>query len=457
MSSSPSVLFVVLDSARLDRVSVYGHDRETTPVLEDLASTGTRFDNAFTPAPWTLPSHSSMFTGLFPSEHGVTNGFTDRDLGLPSDVDTIAETLSASGYRTAGFSNNPWVGQLSGLNRGFEEFVEWDLEVSASGGAPIHTSRDRFYDRIHTALGHAARQPVFLLKRRFFTERLIERAERWLEHAIDGPQPSFTFLNLMEAHSPYFPPGRAFRELGLDAPGPVEPRLLNTTLLAYTMGQTDLSEAKRRRVLEFYDASLRYEDEMLGELFSLLRSRDVFDDFLVVVCADHGKTLGEFDRDATPSHYLRDVNLNVPLVIKAPGQSEPREVSTPFELVRLHDVITSGHRQPVTTYLPADHRAMAEEHLPHTGTESTDVTRWRIIADPGYKYARSEDGREVVFVRDGLDETVLDVDDTLLRMMRRGLTDREETLDVSTREAGEAETALGDSTEAHLRDLGYLG
>ena len=132
MADRRDVLFVVLDSMRLDRVSAYGYERETTPALDRLATGATRYTRAYTAAPWTLPSHCSMFTGLFPTEHGVTNGFGDATPRLPDSVTTLTERLAEDGYRTAGFSNNPWVGQLSGLDRGFDEFVEDRCRVGGS-------------------------------------------------------------------------------------------------------------------------------------------------------------------------------------------------------------------------------------------------------------------------------------------------------------------------------------
>lgn len=206
--TDPDVLFVVLDSLRTDRVSTYGHDRETSPTIDRLAKDATVYDHAYTPAPWTLPSHCSMFTGRYPSEHGVTNGFTDRSIRLPEGFPTVAERLSQRGYRTAGFSNNPWVGQLSGLDRGFDEYVEWDLEISQSASADAHRSRDALLSRTHSAVGLAASQPLVLLKRRFFTANLVERAKRWFDGA---DAPTFAFMNLMEAHGPYYPPDEAFR------------------------------------------------------------------------------------------------------------------------------------------------------------------------------------------------------------------------------------------------------
>lgn len=306
MTDQPHVLFLVLDSARTDRISAYGHDRETTPNLDELTDEAVSFDNAFAPAPWTLPSHWSMFTGLYPSEHGVTNGFTDSGLPRPGGVTTVPERLSERGYGTAGFSNNPWVGQLSGLDSGFDDFVEWDLEISRSRAEPARR-RDAVYARLHWLLGRAANQPQALIKRRFFTANLAERAtKRFVETAGSG-QPAFTFINLMEAHSPYYPPRRAFKQLGLSPPGPLEPRLLNSRLLAYVLGKAALPPSRRERVLEFYDASLRFQDEMVGTMIGTLRDENLFEETLLVVCSDHGKTLGEYDRGDVPPHYLRDI------------------------------------------------------------------------------------------------------------------------------------------------------
>lgn len=288
---SPDILFLILDSMRKDRVSCYGHDRETTPTLDEVASTATQYDNAYTPTPWTLPSHCSMFTGLMPSEHGITNGFKDGDLRLSSELPTLAERLSESGYRTAGFSNNPWVGNLSGLDRGFDEYVEWDLQITRRDETAIHDRVDELCSKAHWFVGHAARRPAFLLKRPYFTSSLVDRAKRWLTTTADDDAPTFTFLNLMEAHSPYFPPDEAFEALGLDTPGPIEPRVLNTKLLAYVFGSMELDPEQRERVMEYYDACLRYQDRKVAELFRTLKDQNAFDDTLVVVCSDHGRRL----------------------------------------------------------------------------------------------------------------------------------------------------------------------
>ncbi|MFW6152735.1 MAG: sulfatase [Halobacteriota archaeon] len=446
----PDVLFVVLDSVRVDRVSTYGHARATTPNLDDFAEHATVFERAFAPAPWTLPSHTSLFTGMAPTEHGVTNWFVDRPNGLPEDLEPLASTLASRGYRTAGFSNNPWVGSLSGLDRGFDEFVEWDLEISRRGDVDPHDRLDRLRSRFHSLLGLMNRQPIFLLKRRYFTAHLVERAIEWLRATATDDRPTFTFLNLMEAHSPYFPPRSSFRELGLTSPGPTEPRLLNTRLLAYVMGHADLSAAQRERVLEYYDASLRFQDGKVATLLEALRATGRFDNTLIVLCSDHGKNLGDIDYNAIPPHYTRTVNTAVPLVIKAPGQQVGRREQAPAELARLHGVITDGYDTPAAT-VTTDGFALVEEYSPHTGRERESTTAWRVLTDGEFTYVRSEDGQSFLF----RDESDVPDDSSLRRWLDEALDERLERLQPAA-EGDTTSAEIDGVLEGQLRDLGYL-
>jgi choline-sulfatase len=447
------VLFVVLDSVRRDRVSAYGHDRTTTPALDRLATEATLFENAYAPAPWTLPSHCSMFTGLFPSEHGVTNGFSDRSLRLPESIETLTERLSADGYRTAGFSNNPWVGALSGIDRGFDEYVEWDLEIGVDGDTDISTARDRLYSAAHGLLAQAARQPVFLLKRRVFTSNLVDRATRWLRATAGDEQPAFTFLNLMEAHSPYFPPKDAFEALDLSPPGPVEPRLLNTKLLAYVLGRSDLPPERRERVLEFYDASLRYQDRKLDQLLSTLKETGRYDDTLVVIASDHGKNLGDHDRDGTPPHSSLGVNTNVPLIVKRPGQEAPERVSDPASLTGIFDLATDPELSP-TAALCGQEGALVEDYVPHTGRASEPTTRWRVLADGTHRYVRAEDGREFLLGPDG--RRLSGDQESLRNRFSEAMERRVETLSKRGDETQSDPEDLSRGIESQLEDLGYL-
>lgn len=454
------VLFIVLDSTRRDRVSAYGHDRETTPTFDALAAKATLYEHAFTPAPWTLPSHAAMFTGLYPTEHGVTNGFTDRSLQVSTEHPTLAQHLKTRGYRTAGFSNNPWVGKLSDLNRGFDEYVEWDLEVTKTEEPAFHGRRGALLSRAHTTLGYAARQPLALLKRRFFTATLVDRAQRWL--TLEDERPTFTFMNLMEAHSPYYPPKSAFRTLGLARPGPFEARALNTHLLAHTAGKRDLTGNRRERTLDYYDASLRYQDGELAAVLASLKQAGRYDDTLIIIAADHGKTIGEFDRTEVPTHYVRDVNTAVPLLIKYPGQTEGERVDDPVSLVDLFDLIV-GVTTP-ESFPAEDGVAMVQDSVPHTARASTVTTGWTVVTTGRAKLAQTDAGEEFFFVGSGPDERLveaIEVDPATVRLLRTALDDRVAKLRVDEVEdeeeaAAAANGGLDRNVQGQLKDLGYL-
>lgn len=456
----PNVLFLILDSLRTDRVSSYNHDRETTPHLDRFATSATRYTNAYTPAPWTLPTHTSLFTGLFPSEHGVTNVFGDGGSRLSDEVPTLAESLQLSGYRTAGFSNNPWVGKTSGLDRGFEDYVEWNLEIRRESDPAIHSRVDRVTSRLHSVLGHAARQPVYVLKRPFFTDSLTRRAKSWIQNTSADDRPWFCFMNLMEAHSPYFPRKWAFQELGLEPPTPIEPRVLNMKLLANVAGKTDLEAATRRRVMEFYDASVRYQDRKVGELLDVLRTCDAFDNTLIVICSDHGKTLGEFDRNGTPPHYVRDVNTRVPLFVKAPHQTNGRVSESPVELVSTHYYILDGGTAALGSYQPSSDYALFEDFIPHTGRAAPDegVRHWRGLGTADGKFVRNDNDETFLFEGKGLDERpVAGPNGSGDGTLADALSKRVGALEQSPSAAKQQDvTSLEDDVQAQLKDLGYL-
>ena len=123
-ANSPNVLLIVLDTVRADHLSLYGYERSTTPVLERLAKRGIRFDEARATAPWTLPSHASMFTGRWPHELGE-----EWMTPIRGNFPTLAEYLGNHGYATAGFvANVGYCSQETGLARGFTHYEDYVLE-----------------------------------------------------------------------------------------------------------------------------------------------------------------------------------------------------------------------------------------------------------------------------------------------------------------------------------------
>ena len=118
----PDILLIVLDTLRRDRLSVYNPALRTSPHLHAFAEGAACFERAISPAQWTIPAHASLFTGVYPTTHQVTQA----DGMLSGSYATLAEILQAGGYHTAGFCNNPLVGVLQNdLQRGFVDFYNY--------------------------------------------------------------------------------------------------------------------------------------------------------------------------------------------------------------------------------------------------------------------------------------------------------------------------------------------
>ena len=204
-------MLIVLDTVRADHLSLHGYERPTTPVLEQFARNAIRFDQARATAPWTLPSHASMFTGHWPHEVG------DRWMTpLRNSFPTLAEYLGDHGYSTAGFvANVGYCSQESGLAHGFTHYEDYVLEKLA----PLRTSglienvTDSITGLIPT-LNLTALLPLqhliidwFEIGKRKNARSINHAFLGWLSHRRESDRPFFAFLNYFDAHDPYALPG----------------------------------------------------------------------------------------------------------------------------------------------------------------------------------------------------------------------------------------------------------
>ena len=212
---SPNLLWIVLDTVGADHLSLHGSAHRTSPTLEELSRRGIRFDRAQATAPWTLPSHGSMFTGRWP--HEISAGWMEP---LDAAAPTVAEYLGGKGYATAGFvANRFYCGWDSGLSRGFTHYEDHDLP--RLGGFRLAALVDRFLDGLHQVdrfhrnrLGFDLIPPVEDRVMGLFTggdrkEAAVVNREflDWLSGRRQPERPFFVFLNYFDAHYPYLVPG----------------------------------------------------------------------------------------------------------------------------------------------------------------------------------------------------------------------------------------------------------
>lgn len=115
------VVVVTFDTTRADRIGCYGYEGARTPHLDRLAAEGVLFEQAVSPVPTTLPAHASIFTGLYPHDHGIRYNHLFR---LPPEATTLAELFGAAGYATAAFPGSRVLDSRFGLDQGFGSYVD---------------------------------------------------------------------------------------------------------------------------------------------------------------------------------------------------------------------------------------------------------------------------------------------------------------------------------------------
>ncbi len=299
VDSPPNVLVIVLDTVRADRLSTYGYERPTSPALDEFAKNAIRFDNFHSTSIWTLPSHSSLFTGLFPISHGATQ----ESKWLDTEFVTLAEVLRNGGYQTWGASANPNVSRRVNLAQGFERFLEtWRLPPVEGGGAK--------------AGDLASSHPN-------------NRAFEQFLKSSDPRRPFFAFINYIDAHVPLVPPS-PYLEAFLPSGANVEHAV---TIGRKRSHEHYIGEAYDDEDLallsDLYDGEIAYLSASVGRLLDSFRRDERFEDTLIIITSDHGEHFGE---KGLLGHMfgLYNVTVRVPLLIRLPdaergGEEESRK------------------------------------------------------------------------------------------------------------------------------------
>ena len=306
----PNVVLVTIESLRTDHVGCYGGARPTTPALDALAQEGMVYERAHSVTSWTLASHASLFTGLYPSVHRA-----DRPLSrLDDHHETLAELLAGAGYQCGGVVSGPYLRRPHGLHQGFSF---WDERPSSLDMSESHKD--------------------------VTSPAMLEGLERFLAR-IDGDRPFFLFAYFWDPHFDYLPPAPYDRSF-------VEPTDEPIDLHDYEAEEPvhlGIRPEQLAYVRSQYDGEIRWTDEHLGRLCARLRERGAWDDTLVIVTADHGE--GFFEHGSKGhKHDVYEESVHVPLVVKYPGAG-PR--GRDDRLVSLVDVLptvleVTGTRDPV--------------------------------------------------------------------------------------------------------------
>ena len=197
----PNIILLVMDAGRADHLSCYGYARPTTPHIDRIAAEGTLYEKAISAAVWTVPSHASLFTGMYLSGHGLYG----RKLKLRQDIPTMASFLSSYGYDTLALTANALIGQATGLARGFAELKDVRNVFQGERLPGWQKKGNALYRRLY--YGRSPHKHTWYDSGAW---RLNFELKRWIGQRRDAQRPFFIFANYMEPHLRYDPP-RAFR------------------------------------------------------------------------------------------------------------------------------------------------------------------------------------------------------------------------------------------------------
>jgi arylsulfatase A-like enzyme len=296
----PNVLLITLDTLRPDRMGAFGCDRDTTPALDAFAGESAFFEQAFANSSFTPPSHASILTSRYPSEHGLLHW--NKSLG---DVPTAADFFSAAGYRTGAFTPFPALLKI-GLQRGFEATTVPDPHITHRVGPDGEPVLDK---------NGQPRIDSYLLAP---GEEVNAAALPWLLDE-DDDRPFFAWVHYYDAHRPYGAHGGkdTFNDFA-------EPEIGDTEdyyrLDEHKRAKLGLSPEEVQYIEDRYDGGLARLDARVGALLDSLRAAGRFEDTIIVITADHGEVFAEYEVDEWFSHdpWLTDENLHVPLFLRLP-------------------------------------------------------------------------------------------------------------------------------------------
>ena len=271
------VVLISIDTLRADHLSAYGYELPTSPFMDEVAAGGVLFENAVSSAPWTLPAHASIMTGLDPSTHRAVDGSE----GIAGDVTMAAEMFQDAGYATGGFVASWFVSRRYGFDRGFDHFDDFQRTVQ-------NNTKDKI-----------------------IATPVIDAAGSWLrEH---GQDPFFLFVHLYDVHFNYDPPAEHAALFDTGYAG------LREHYKKYSYyPDHPLPPALLAQEVALYDAEIHFVDAELRRLNGVLAEMDLADDVLMIITSDHGEEF--FERGSWGhAHTLYEEVIHVPLIVKGPG------------------------------------------------------------------------------------------------------------------------------------------
>jgi len=315
MEDKPNILLITVDSLRPDHLGYFGYDIQTSPNIDALARRGKDYRSALSHGGGTSEAFPTILNGVLPPVD-----IKQCDLGLRRGA-SVVKRLKEKGYTTAAFNSNPYLSRFFGYADDFDLFFHNLKGVKERR----HTVTD---GGIYPLLKLITGNPPIIQG-----QELVHQFKTWLATVR---APFFAWIHFMDAHMPYLPPSDFVRM--------ITPKPANRLYMVYLYrkmyesnrkvyqsldpSRSTLTAEELRKIIEYYDAGVRYVDSCVGELLDILQDKVLLEDTTIFLTADHGELLGE--HGLVDHGYLYEQIIHVPLIIAGRGitHEEVKEPTT---------------------------------------------------------------------------------------------------------------------------------
>jgi arylsulfatase A-like enzyme len=346
--AQPNIIILIVDAVRAKHMSAYGYPVETTSHLDAFAADNVLFRRAFSPSTWTIPTHASMLSGLYLSQHRVENVEADRCFN--EKIVTLPQALRSGGYRTAAFSQNMLFSPAHHLG-GFDQFYEM-------GEVLLSRPLSRFVQHMSAGSTGLRRKAARYVRKVMSPRLLLDAAFDWISAGGDR-SPFFLMVNVTNAHYPWaLPPDILLRRVGLNPKVLLDEDLVTLKPFEFNSGKRRVSDAHRQTWRRFYDAALTHVDREVGRFVHRLSRWKGWGETIFVVTADHGEGLGDYRDIVGHTLTLHDNIIHVPLIIRHPQYPKGMEVEGVVQTLDLYPSIVEWAE------LPPDRFARAQMQRP---------------------------------------------------------------------------------------------
>ena len=288
-----NVILIVIDCLRVDHLSCYGYQEETSPNIDNIARLGVKFNNAYSNSPWTKPSVATYFTSLYSNSHNAINV---PDV-LSDEALTIAEIMSGHGYFTFYVNGgNPSISEKFHFTQGFEKYIETQNDAADLTDAFLtelpELQEKKFFAYLHYMDAHLP------YNRNKFINKISDKNEKF----IPGDNENLTLMRIRELSK-----------------------------------EEKLSRADKDFLIALYDQQIKYVDFNIKRIIQNLEEDNLLQDTVLIITADHGEEFWDHD-DFEHGHTLYDELLRVPFIIYG-GNFKPKEIMTQVRLIDLPPTI----------------------------------------------------------------------------------------------------------------------